>query len=379
VNITAFFNPLTDPLVGTLVFAGTVALGFLLSTVLRIILRPFGSRSRSVAVRSIMNRYRKPILFFFPLLLSAFALSFIRPLFPASAASAISHLVQVLFVAWGTWALAKLFFVVEDVVFDKYTVDVRDNLRARKVRTQTRFMKRFASAVLALLGFGIILTTFGTVRQVGTTLLASAGVVGIIIGFAAQKALGLVIAGFQVAFTQPIRLDDVVIVEGEWGRIEEITLTYVVVRIWDLRRLIIPINFFIDKPFQNWTRVSADLLGTVFLYLDYSVPVDAIRKEHERLLDSSALWDRKVCGVQVTDATEKTMEIRLLMSAGDSGSLWDLRCMVREKMICFVQENHPESLPRFRAELQDGRLESTVSSDTTPPSDTEVSEGTGTS
>lgn len=354
-NVSAFLKSLTDPLIGILILAASVVVGFLLSTLVRLIVRPIGSRTHSVPARSVIVQFRRPSLYFFPLLAASIALSFVRPLFPQTAADALSHLLQVLFIAWGTWALAKIFYVVEDVVFEKYNVDVKDNLRARKVRTQTQFMKRLGSATLGILGFGIALTTFASVRQVGTTLLASAGVVGIIIGFAAQRALGLVIAGFQVAFTQPIRMDDVVIAEGEWGRVEEITLTYVVVRIWDLRRLVLPINYFIDRPFQNWTRVSADLLGTVFLYLDYSVPVEEIRTELRRLLDDSPLWDRKVCVVQVTDATAKAMEVRLLMSAGDSGTLWDLRCLVREQMILFVQEHYPESLPFMRTDYRDGR------------------------
>ena len=182
-------------------------------------------------------------------------------------------------------------------------------------------------------------------------MLASAGVAGIVIGFAAQKSLATLLAGFQIALTQPIRIDDVVIVEGEWGRIEEITLTYVVVRIWDLRRLIVPITYFIEQPFQNWTRVSADILGTVFLYVDYNVPVDAVRKELTRLLEASPLWDRKVNVLQVTDSKEGTVELRALASASDAGRAFDLRCDVREKLVAFIQQNYPESLPRLRASL----------------------------
>jgi small-conductance mechanosensitive channel len=173
-----------------------------------------------------------------------------------------------------------------------------------------------------------------------------------VIGFAAQKTLGNLLAGIQIAITQPIRIDDVVVVEGEWGRIEEITLTYVVVRIWDLRRLVLPIGYFLEKPFQNWTRVSADVLGTVYLVVDYTVPVDEIRAQLERIVRESNLWDRKVCGVQVTDASERGIEVRALVSAADSSKAWDLRCEVREKLIAFLQQNYPGSLPRVRAEIQ---------------------------
>jgi small-conductance mechanosensitive channel len=178
-----------------------------------------------------------------------------------------------------------------------------------------------------------------------------------VIGFAAQKSLTTLLAGIQIAMTQPIRIDDVVIVEGEWGKIEEITLTYVVVAIWDLRRLIVPITYFIEKPFQNWTRISADLLGAVTLQVDYDVPVDALRAELTRILEASPLWDRKVNVLQVTDAKEHNLEVRALASASDAGRTWDLRCEVREKLVAFVLKNHPGSLPRVRATVdsQDGR------------------------
>lgn len=210
--------------------------------------------------------------------------------------------------------------------------------------------------IIVMLAVAAMLMTFEGIEQLGKGLLASAGIAGVVIGFAAQRTLGTFVAGMQIAFTQPIRVDDVVIVEGEWGRIEEITLTYVVVKIWDLRRLILPINYFIEKPFQNWTRVSADILGTVFLYVDYTVPLEAIRQELTRLLKDHKLWDGKVNVVQVTNATERTVEVRLLVSAKDAGSAWDLRCDLREKMIDFLQREYPDALPRIRAELEQKTL-----------------------
>jgi small-conductance mechanosensitive channel len=199
-----------------------------------------------------------------------------------------------------------------------------------------------------------MLMVFQPVRQLGTAMIASAGVAGIVIGFAAQKSLGTLLAGFQIAMTQPIRIDDVVIVEGGWGKIEEITLTYVVVRIWDLRRLVVPITYFIEKPFQNWTRTSADILGTVMLQVDYTIPVDAVRQELTRILEESPNWDRKVNGLQVTEAKEKTLELRALMSSSDASKSWDLRCEVREKLVAFIQEHYPASLPLVRARLDRG-------------------------
>jgi small-conductance mechanosensitive channel len=186
----------------------------------------------------------------------------------------------------------------------------------------------------------------------GASVLASAGVIGIIVGFAAQRTIANLFAGFQLAMTQPIRIDDVVIVENEWGRIEEITLTYVVVRIWDLRRLIVPLSYFIERPFQNWTRAQSDILATVFLYTDYAVPVDAMREELKRILAQAPDWDGKVCVLQVTNASDRSVELRALASAADASKAWNLRCEIREKLIFFVQQNYPDSLPRVRAEMR---------------------------
>ena len=193
-------------------------------------------------------------------------------------------------------------------------------------------------------------------RHVGTSILASAGIASVIIGFAAQRSLGTLVAGLQIAITQPIRIDDVVIVENEWGRIEEITLTYVVVRIWDLRRLVVPISYFLEKPFQNWTRVSAHLLGTVMLHVDYTVPLNVMREELDRILEQSKLWDHKVKVLQVTDTTDRTLELRALVSAGNASAAWDLRCEVREAMVDFLQRNYPECLPRTRAAVETNLL-----------------------
>ena len=193
--------------------------------------------------------------------------------------------------------------------------------------------------------------TFPSLRAVGFSLFASAGAAGLIVGLAARPTLSNLIAGLQIALTDPIRIDDVVIVEGEWGWIEEINTTYVVIRIWDLRRLVVPLTHFIEKPFENWTRRSADILGTVFFYADYTVPVDEIRAALRRIVEASELWDGEVCGLQVTNATERTVELRALVSAATSPAAWDLRCIVRERMIEYLKRQYPESLPRVRAEF----------------------------
>ena len=237
-------------------------------------------------------------------------------------------------------------------VLKQHRLDVSDNLQARSIYTQVVVLKKVAVATIGVFTLASMLMVFESVRQFGASILASAGVAGIVIGFAAQRSIATLLAGFQIALTQPIRVDDVVIVENEWGRVEDITLTYVVIRIWDLRRLIVPITHFIEKPFQNWTRSSADILGAVFLYLDYTVPLAPLREALTSILEASRDWDGKVNLLQVTDAKEGTLEIRALVSASDASRAFDLRCEVREKLVAFVQQKYPESLPRFRTSLE---------------------------
>jgi small-conductance mechanosensitive channel len=208
------------------------------------------------------------------------------------------------------------------------------------------------TVIVAVIGVAMVLLLHPTFRVLGTGILASAGFAGIVIGIAAQQPVRNLLAGIQIAITQPFRVDDVVIVEGEWGQIEEITLTYVVVRIWDLRRLVLPIGYFLEKPFQNWTRTSSSILGTAFLHLDYSAPIEELRTKLTEIAEASPLWDRRVCVLQVTELKERTMELRALVSASNAGRAWDLRCEVREKLITFLKEEHPDALPRMRGEIR---------------------------
>ena len=263
---------------------------------------------------------------------------------------AITHGLSLAMMARAAWLIINVAFVVEDLALNRFQVDVADNLRARKVRTQVLVLRRVTVAVVTVLAVAAMLTTFPEARALGNSLLASAGIVGIVAGIAAKSTFGNIIAGIQMAFTEPIRLDDVVVVEGEWGRVEEITLTYVVVRIWDSRRLILPLSHFVESPFENWTRNSADLLGAVMLNVDYSVPVDEVRNELHRILRASPRWDGRVCALQATGTTEATVELRALMSAADSATTFDLRCEVREALIDFLQRHYPNSLPRLRVE-----------------------------
>ncbi|TFG50531.1 MAG: mechanosensitive ion channel [Candidatus Brocadiia bacterium] len=264
----------------------------------------------------------------------------------------ILHFLSLLIIACVFWLFVRATSVLQDSMTIKFDILAADNLTARKVHTQLRVLMQIVIVLSIILAVATMLMTFPKVRQLGTTILASAGIIGIVVGMAAQKTIGNFIAGIQIAITQPIRLDDVVIVENEWGKIEEITLTYVVVKIWDSRRLIVPISYFIDNPFQNWTRTSADILGTVFIYTDYSVPIDEIRKELQNILNASDLWDKKVCVLQVTNATEKCVELRALVSASDASKAWTLRCNVREKLIDFMSNNYPDAMPKFRIETK---------------------------
>lgn len=242
--------------------------------------------------------------------------------------------------------------ILEDYLYNRFDSSKTDNLRERKVRTQLQFIRKLLVAIITIVTIAIILLSFESMRKVGAGLLTGVGIGGIIIGFAAQKSLGNLLAGFQIAFTQPIRIDDVLVVEGEWGKVEEITLTYVVLNIWDKRRLILPIQYFIETPFQNWTRNSAEILGTVFIYTDFTVPVAELRQKLTQLLESNSLWDGEVNVLQVTDLKPEVMEIRCLMSCRNSGEAFDLRCYVREKMVDFIKTNYPESLSKTRVLLK---------------------------
>ena len=266
--------------------------------------------------------------------------------------SALAKTGEVMTVLSIAWTIAVVIRIGKNQLLKRYDIDRSDNLKDRKVHTQYNILEKILVFIIIVIAAAVALMLFDGVRNIGISLFASAGVAGLIIGLSAQKVLGSILAGLQIAITQPIRFDDVVIVENEWGWIEEINLTYVVVRIWDKRRLIVPSVYFLDRPFQNWTRTSADILGTVFIYTDYNVPFEALRKELTRLLEASPHWDKKVNVLQVTDARENTLEIRALMSAATSPAAWDLRVYVREKLVEFIQREYPESLPRTRIAIQ---------------------------
>lgn len=300
---------------------------------------------------AVLQRSRGPLQLLVPLLFVYAVEPFAAPYLSTGAATLLNGILHAVGVLGVAWLLVGAVLVLEDAVATRYALDEADNLKARKVITQMRILRRVVVVVIGVIALGAILMRYEPFRELGTGILASAGIAGIVVGIAAQRTLSNLIAGFQIAFTQPIRVDDVVIVEGEFGRIEEITLTYVVVRVWDDRRIVLPITRFIEEPFENWTRESSELLGTVFLYVDPTTPIDEIRAALGRIVEASDYYDGRMWRLHVTEATERAVELRALMSAASASELWELRCEVREQLIAYVQERFPEALPRVRAEL----------------------------
>lgn len=332
-------------------------LGILLSyLVLQWILKKFGKNPKYLIPVHAVRRISDPVLFM--LLSFLVRLPALRKLIGFSEdAYWFRKTSTLLFIFAVTWLILNLIRLTKHHVLQKYDVDATDNLKARKVTTQFNILERIIIFVVIFLAVGIALISFEEIREIGVSIFASAGVAGIIIGFSAQKMIATFLAGIQIAVAQPIKLDDVVIVEGEWGRIEEITLTYVVVKIWDKRRLIVPTTYFIEQPFQNWTKTSADLLGTVYLYTDYQVPVEALRTELTRILKNTELWDGEVNNIQVTDSKAHYIEVRALMSAKDSSTAWELRVYVRERLIGFLQREYPESVAHTRLLVKNDIIE----------------------
>jgi small-conductance mechanosensitive channel len=339
---------LTETLLAMAVIAAGAALGLAVYGALRFAPRSMRSESWRTAAEAFFERCAGSLRVLLPLLgvylslpLALEGLLLVRLRFGLT----------VLLIAVSAYLLIRVIYGAEDFISSRLGLEQADNLEARRIYTQLRVLRGVLVAFVSFTAVIVLLLFLPGFRQIGAGLLASAGIAGLVVGLAAQRALGNLFAGFQIAVTQPIRLDDVVVIEGEWGRIEEITLTYVVVRIWDDRRLILPISYFLEHPFTNWTRQSSELLGTVFLYTDYRVPIEALRAELDRILVASPHWDGRVSGLVVTDCKESTLELRALMSAKNGGAAWDLRCEVREKLITFLQENYPEALPKVRAEV----------------------------
>lgn len=295
-------------------------------------------------------RCRWPARAFVTLVASVVALPLAR-LRPSIHAT-VAHVLVLLLSVATAWLAVRLVRVAEEAFTRRYNVEVPDNLRARRVHTQVRVVGRVVTVVITVLTLASMLLTFPEGRAAGASLLASAGIAGVVAGVAARSTVGNLIAGLQIAFAGPIRLYDAVVVEGEWGIVEEITLTYVVIRIWDRRRLVLPCSYFVDHPIQNWTRTSADIVGTVYLYVDYTTSVKEVRAAFEQIVAASTLWNRQTAVLEVVDTTERTMQLRALVSADSAPRAWDLRCEVRERLLAWLQLQQPDALPRLRTEVQ---------------------------
>jgi small-conductance mechanosensitive channel len=323
---------------------------------------------RSHVLAAMSERMDGPLHLLLPLVALAVVLDGAPETLPGI--EGIGHFVGVLLIAALTWVAIAAVHGATDAVAVLHPQDVADNLHARRLLTQTRVLSRIAVAALIFAGLAFILMTFPRARQFGTSLLASAGLSALVIGIAARSVFSNLLAGLQIALAQPIRIDDVVIVENEWGRVEEITGTYVVLKIWDERRLVIPLQWFIEHPFQNWTRTTAQIIGSVMLWVDYTTELEPLRAEASRLAKASKDFDGRVCLLQVVETSERGMQLRLIVSSPSAGQSWDLRCLLREGLIAFLQREQPHALPRLRAELQ--RPQAVRDADARAPTDSRV-------
>lgn len=341
-----------------LILAGSVAGAILLVELARRVLARVG-RKWDLA-RHLVERCTWPM--FAVAATMAFTLVFVPSMLGLSPqelaiGAAIDRVAGLVMIAALTWLIIQASFAFTDLVMDRLVqVEGERNRRARRILTQIGLVRRVATAAVIIVAFGVMLFSFPQVRALGAGLLASAGIAGAIIGIAAQPTLGNMVAGLQLAFSDALRLDDVVVVEEEWGRIEELTLTYVVLRLWDERRLVLPVSYFTQNPFENWTRHGSRVVAAVYLRVDWAVPVDKLREELYRFIQGNPLWDQKDWTLQVTDVLPNGLvELRGLMSAADSASAWDLKCDVREHLVTYIRENYPDALPRFRIETPESR------------------------
>ena len=361
-GIRSDYAPLIGPLAKLL---GAIAVAVVVHTLI------FATLSRGLLredtfLARFLHRARRPLRLGLALL--AIALVTRSLTFPDRLAAILGHGVLIAIIVLVGWSVLVVMDLLTERSLRHHRIDEADNLMARKFLTQVRILRRAVTILTVLLTVAAVLMTFEGVRRYGVSLFASAGAAGLVVGLAARPVLSNLIAGIQIALTQPIRIDDVVVVEGEWGWIEEIFATFVVVRIWDWRRLVVPLSYFIEQPFQNWTRQSATIMGSVFWYVDYTMPVQEMRAEVERLIRASPRWDGKVANLQVVETDKAVMQVRALMSSHDSPTNWDLRCEVREKVIGWMQATHPGALPRLRAEMVGGedRLPSAPPTDAPP-------------
>jgi small-conductance mechanosensitive channel len=337
-----------DWLIGVaLLLVAATAAAVIYSVIARLLLKVLNGRSDFILM--LFKRARRLIGLF--VVLMALSITAQLPYFPDNISDATSHALSTIAILLAGWAAIIATGIASDLYLRRFNISAADNLLARKHVTQVAILRRAVKVLIIILTAAVALMAFDSVRQFGVSLFASAGAAGLIVGLAARPVLSNLIAGIQLAVTQPIRIDDVVVIEGEYGVVEEISSTYVVVKIWDLRRLIVPLSYFMEKHFENWTRESSDIIGSVYLQTDYNVPVEKIRAKLKEIVESSDLWDRKVLSLQVTDCKESTVEPRVLVSAAHASQAWDLRCQVREKLLDYLRSEFPGSLPRQRVDL----------------------------
>jgi small-conductance mechanosensitive channel len=338
-----------DMLSAALWIAVAIGCGLVAHRIIYYILMRWAARRASMTVERIVDHTYRPVAYILPLTFIQIALTSIvfREAHPTWR-DAIFHIAQVLMIFGIAWMAVALIQLGTDILMARHRLDVTDNLLARQLETRIRILTQITTMVVGLVALAIALMTFPAIRAVGTGLLASAGAAGLVVGIAARPLFENVIAGIQLAFTQPIRLDDVVVVQGYYGRIEEIRSTYVVLNVWDLRRLVIPLSWFIENPFENWTHATANLIGEVHLITDWTLDVDRLRAAVPEMLKGTDLWDGRVQNCQVVDADDRGMDVRVLVSARNSGDLWDLRCLMRERMIAYLREHQPNAFPRMR-------------------------------
>ncbi len=337
---------LTVILTGSLIFIVVFIILLVIANFLYKRLKRYVNRTPGKIDDFIVELFRLPLLWLlFWILFKIYSVATLNRFAFSTYVSQINNILLIFSVAY---ILTKLVKAGAYYLQNKLDITQADNLLARKNLTQLKVFQGIINTLIIIVAISISLLTFDQAKAIGVSLLTSAGILGIVVGFAAQKSLGLMLAGIQIAITQPIRIDDVVIVEGEWGRIEEITLTYVVVKIWDERRLILPVTYFLEKPFQNWTRSSSNILGTIFLYVDYNFPVNEIRKVLPEMLEGNSDWDKRVQNVQVTNTTDRHKEIRILLSSSNASKNWDLRTAIREKLIDYINDNYPDCFAKIR-------------------------------
>jgi small-conductance mechanosensitive channel len=330
------------------VLAAAILLGLAAHLALFWVLVRVADRTGSEVGKGLIESCRKAGRLILPLLIVSFVLPALD--LTPQAFRILRHALGLALIGGVAWLVIRLIYGLTDLVVAREPADVTDTLRARRILTRTRILRRVVVAIVAIVAVALMLLTFESVRAVGASILASAGLAGLVVGMAARPVISNLLAGIQIAITEPIRLDDIVFVDGEYGQIEEITLTYAIIRTWDLRRLMVPISYFVERSFQNWTRVSADLLASATIEVEYGVPLDALREELLRILQDSEYWDRRTWGVQATEAAGGKLKVRVMMSVPDHQTAWELRSEVLEKLTAFLQQNQPgESLSAARA------------------------------